>query len=410
ARFTLDTASEFLFGQNLNTLSSSLPVPGQGGIGAKGSVTTDAWGSFAQAFEEIQQIVTNRRRLGYTWPLFELFDDKTTPQVTVIRRFLDPIVRQVLLDKEAMENSGIESRIEEKAFIQHLAESTNDAGLIRDQILSVLLASRDTTACLLTYVTYFLTMYPDVTKKLRTEILKYCGPDGALTYDNTRHLKYLRAVINETLRLFPPIPLNMRESRATSCALPPADPTYTSFSTAPLYMPKNTTFLYFPALTQRNPALWGKDADTFDPERWLDPERLARFIANPMMFTPFSAGPRICLGQNYAYHEASYFLVRLLQQFDTFTLASDVQPKESLPPCEWKQACKTGQAAVEQIWPAAAMTLYVKVSIYTRHHAAKSHWKYPGWIMGPIRAIWRTVRLTLGLLQETSSCCKYAVM
>jgi len=147
----------------LNTLSSSLPVPGQGVIGAKGSVTTDSWGSFAQAFEEIQQIVTNRRRLGYTWPLFELFDDKTTPQVTVIRRFLDPIVRQVLLDKETMKNSGIESRMEEKTFIQHLAESTKgqtiylpkmisfiliniavDAGLIRDQILSVLLASRDT--------------------------------------------------------------------------------------------------------------------------------------------------------------------------------------------------------------------------------------------------------------------------
>jgi hypothetical protein len=124
ARFTLDTASEFLFGQNLNTLSSSLPVPGQGVIGAKGSVTTDSWGSFAQAFEEIQQIVTNRRRLGYIWPLFELFDDKTTPQVTAIRLYLDPIVTQVLHDMEAMENSGLESPMEEKTFIQHLAEST----------------------------------------------------------------------------------------------------------------------------------------------------------------------------------------------------------------------------------------------------------------------------------------------
>src|ERR1700720_1527525 len=65
ARFTLDTASEFLFGLNLNTLSSSLPVPGEGVIGAKGSITADSWGSFAQAFEEIQQIVTTRRRLGY---------------------------------------------------------------------------------------------------------------------------------------------------------------------------------------------------------------------------------------------------------------------------------------------------------------------------------------------------------
>jgi len=103
----------------------------------------------------------------------------------------------------------------------------------------------------------------------------------------------VRAVLNETLRLFPPIPLNSRESRHTSCTLSTADPTFPSVSSAPLYMPKNTTFMYMPILTQRNPALWGKDADVFDPERWLDPDRLAKFTANPMMFTPFSAGPRI---------------------------------------------------------------------------------------------------------------------
>jgi len=44
---------------------------------------------------------------------------------------------------------------------------------------------------------------------------------------------------------------------------------------------------------QRNKVLWGPDADEFDPERWIDPSRLSRFTSNPMMFTPFSAGPRI---------------------------------------------------------------------------------------------------------------------
>lgn len=44
---------------------------------------------------------------------------------------------------------------------------------------------------------------------------------------------------------------------------------------------------------QRNKVLWGHDADEFDPERWIDPNKLSRFTSNPMMFTPFSAGPRI---------------------------------------------------------------------------------------------------------------------
>jgi hypothetical protein len=93
-------------------------------MGPKGSVTTDSWGSFAQAFEEIQQIITARRRLGYIWPLFEISGDKTAPHVKAIRDFLDPIVEQVLLDRQATETSGIEKPMDEKTFIQHLAEST----------------------------------------------------------------------------------------------------------------------------------------------------------------------------------------------------------------------------------------------------------------------------------------------
>jgi Cytochrome P450 len=103
----------------------------------------------------------------------------------------------------------------------------------------------------------------------------------------------VRAVINETLRLFPPVPLNVRESRSTSIALPPPDSTYATTSNEPLYMPKNTVIMFLPLLTQRNPALWGPDADEFDPERWIQPERILKIGTNPTMFAPFSMGPRI---------------------------------------------------------------------------------------------------------------------
>jgi hypothetical protein len=105
----------------------------------------------------------------------------------------------------------------------------------------------------------------------------------------------VRAVINETLRLFPPVPLNVRESRASPCLLPPSDPSYPDSGNdhLPLYMPGSTTIIYLPLIVQRNKALWGPDADEFDPERWLQPERIAKFVANPSMFAPFSAGPRI---------------------------------------------------------------------------------------------------------------------
>ncbi|KAF4565700.1 cytochrome P450 family protein [Pleurotus pulmonarius] len=367
SRFTLDAASEFLFGHNLGTLSGSLPIAGKTAMGPKGSATHDSWGSFAQAFEMAQQIVTTRARLGYFWPLFELFQDKTSPHTAAIRRWLDPLVREALEQKTARSPDGGQSPVGEKNFMQHLADSTEDPVLIRDQLLSMLLASRDTTACLLTFVVYFMALHPEVAQKLRAEVLEHCGVDGTPTVDRIRNLKYMRAVINETLRLFPPVPLNVRETRGSSCALPPPDPTYDNDG-SPLYMPSRTLIMYFPILTQRSTALWGEDADEFDPERWIEPSRLEKILANPSMWAPFSAGPRICIGQEYAYNEASYILVRVLQQFDVFKLALDAQPDGSLPPVEWKR--RKGRQAVEQVWPGSAMTLYIKGGLWV--HFGKS--------------------------------------
>jgi hypothetical protein len=137
-------------------------------------------------------------------------------------------------------------------------------------------------------------------------------------------------------------------------------------------MPANTVLMYYPLLIQRDPRLWGPDADSFDPERWINPERLANFTRNPIMFTPFSAGPRICVGQTYALTEASYFLVRLLQKFDTFTLAPEAQNPDNLPPVEWRENGKIGRQVIEQCWPVGAMTLFVKGGLWVRFATSES--------------------------------------
>lgn len=179
----------------------------------------------------------------------------------------------------------------------------------------------DQTACLLTYVTYFMAMHPEVTKRMREEVLRTHGSHQVPTYDSVHNLKYsectppsvpttihpiaVRAVLNETLRLFPPVPLNVRECRSEPCALPPSRQTaarYVPTPQEPLFVPARAIVMYFPLLMQRNPDLWGADADAFDPERWLDPRRVARLTANPLMFTPFSAGPRIVSA-----HRATHF-------------------------------------------------------------------------------------------------------
>ncbi|KAK0502046.1 cytochrome P450, partial [Armillaria luteobubalina] len=96
-------------------------------------------------------------------------------------------------------------------------------------------------------------------------------------------------------------------------------------------------------LMHRRTELWGPDALEFDLDRFLD-SRLHRYLTpNPFIFVPFNAGPRICLGHQeplilckstskFAYNEASYYFIRLLQTFSSFILATDAQPAEGAPP------------------------------------------------------------------------------
>ena len=69
-----------------------------------------------------------------------------------------------------------------------------------------------------------------------------------------------------------------------------------------------------------------------------------------------------CLGQNFAYNEMSFFIVRLLQRVARFELAPDAQPEGSLPPQRWKNG--EGRQAVEQIWPASSVTTCIKVGLH----------------------------------------------
>lgn len=67
-----------------------------------------------------------------------------------------------------------------------------------------------------------------------------------------------------------------------------------------------TPVRYSVMLMQRRKDLWGADALEWLPERWIDQERVNEITTDPFKFLPFNAGPRICLGQNFAYNEISF--------------------------------------------------------------------------------------------------------
>jgi hypothetical protein len=128
SRFTLDSASEFLFGMKLDTLSQPLPVPGNVKLGPKGSMPIDGgteFDEFTAAFEHVAVVTTQRGAQGEIWPLLELFGDKTEDAIATIMTWLDPIVERTITENQRRKERGVATDASENAFLDFLASKTD---------------------------------------------------------------------------------------------------------------------------------------------------------------------------------------------------------------------------------------------------------------------------------------------
>ena len=197
-------------------------------MGPKGSATGDTWGSFMSAFESAQLNITKRGRLGPIWPLFELFKDKNEEHSNVIKQWLDPLVQRALAEKRRSEEMEVSSPIAEKNFLQHLADSTDGKGfflmkkmfhasidrflphrpldpvLIRDQLLSMLLASRDTVSVSLKKRHHSFSIDMRLTDRLRPDIYHLLHGHSSRCHTKVacRSSPTLRSIILSDIRKF----------------------------------------------------------------------------------------------------------------------------------------------------------------------------------------------------------------
>ncbi|KAJ3521221.1 hypothetical protein NMY22_g12406 [Coprinellus aureogranulatus] len=332
ARFTMDSATEFLFAKDVRSLGAGLPYPHYSPLAQSSQNSDHPSNRFARAFDEAQGLMSTRTRKGMNWRLYEFWRDEVEVRMRVINGFLDPIIEAAIQrnagrigEKEGMVDSHADDDV---SLLDHLARHTSDQKVLRDETLNILLAGRDTTANSITWAVYMLSQHPEVLRKLREEILEKVGETRRPTFTDMKDMKYLRAVINETLRLYPAV---------------------VGYSV--LLMHKRTD-------------LWGPDAEKFDPDRFLD-DRVKTYITpNPFIFLPFNAGPRICLGQQFAYHETSFFLIRLLQRFTNIQHILEAQLPASRPPLEWKG--QSGPKGVDDVRIKSQLTMSVNGGVWVK--------------------------------------------
>lgn len=179
--------------------------------------------------------------------------------------------------------------------------SDMDDELIRDQLLTMLIAGHDTSTALLSWALYLVGQHPTVMQKIQDEVDNILGVEPP-RFEQLSKLTYLDQVINETLRLYPPIHLG---SRLTASALE-----FQGYT-----IPMNTRVMYSIYLTQRMEHYW-------DHPQVFNPDRFAPGAIRPAPYTflPFGGGARNCIGAAFAQVEAKIVLARLFQRY-TFALS-----------------------------------------------------------------------------------------
>ncbi|KAK6389101.1 hypothetical protein LTR65_007026 [Meristemomyces frigidus] len=299
---TMDSATEFLFGESTDSLSK----PSSDG--------------FAEAFTRSQDYIGNLARWGkmsYLFPANKEWDHDRK----FVHAFVDHYVEKglakrtkLLAEKSSSEKPG------RYIFIDELVRQTTDRIRIRSELLNILLAGRDTTASLLTNAWFTISKRPDIWAKLQAEV---AGLDGELpSFEQLKDMKYLKAVLNESLRLYPVVPTNSREAECDTTLPLGGGPD----GSAPLFIEKGGLVAWSVYAMHRRKDYYGEDADDFRPERWLDDPATGKKGLRPgWEYLPFNGGPRICLGQQYALTEASYTTVRLCQAFGEIE-SRDQQP------------------------------------------------------------------------------------
>jgi fatty acid omega-hydroxylase len=282
-RYTLDTIGEIGFGRTIGSLE-------------------DPSSPFLMSFDKAQQIVF-MRFVNPIWPIFRAMGVGSESERVEHFGRLDQYSREIVRELREGINCGTDREAKQSFVGLFLADAqkrndTISEDYLRDLVLNFLIAGRDTTAQALAWTFYLLCNYPEVESKAREEVNEVCSAAG-LQYDDVNRMPYLTAIIHETLRLYPSVPLAIKYTVADDVW---PDGTF---------VPAGANAAYNTYAMGRDKTIWGEDAEVFRPERWLEMERMPSNYDYPA----FKGGPRECLGRRLAMIEMKMLLATLLPRF-----------------------------------------------------------------------------------------------
>jgi cytochrome P450 len=190
-------------------------------------------------------------------------------------------------------------------LLAHLLRAVDDGGSggmtstqLRNETLTLLLSGHETTASALSWTLFLLATHPEIERRFRSEVAAVIGDAREPSLEDVSHLEYTGMVLNEALRLYPPIWVLERRAIAGDII-------------GGYHIPAGSTVVVSPFILHRHEAFW-PDPSSFDPERFAAPQTAGR---PPHAYLPFGAGPHQCIGAHFATLEARIILVMLAQRY-----------------------------------------------------------------------------------------------
>ncbi|KAG6720257.1 hypothetical protein I3842_03G050200 [Carya illinoinensis] len=266
----------------------------------------------ARAFDMASEVCARRGAA----PLFIIWKIKRWLGVGSERRLKDAVrevhayVTVIIQNRKKKINQG-EVRSEDDLLSRFISAGYEDE-VIRDMVISFIMAGRDTTSAAMTWLFWLLSCHPDTEQELLKEI-EYVWED-VLGFESLKELVLLKACLCESMRLYPPVAWDSKHAIVNDL-LPDGTP-----------INAGDRLTYFPYGMGRMEALWGKDQFEFKPDRWFiepDKERGALKKVCPYKFPIFQAGPRVCLGKEMAFIQMKYVVASILRRFEIRPVSSD---------------------------------------------------------------------------------------
>ncbi|KAK8085342.1 Cytochrome P450 94C1 [Apiospora hydei] len=271
---------------------------------------------FTKAFDYASG-VTAERFQNPLWFVTELVTGaRFRRSLATVKSFGEKIVRSAIEDRRSEKHAASESKLDEVSgtLIQSFLDTITNEGFVAEAALNYLSAGRDTVAQALTWTMMLLMHNRSATGKVRNEVQQLVqsldgldeagdGVDPALSVNFTPvALPYTMAVFYESLRLYPPIPFEIKQcEKATT--LPDGT-----------FLPSKSVLVFCPWAMNRSRISWGEDADEFRPERWLVDGKLVTKSASE--FPVFNGGARTCLGKKMAELMAAQVIATMILTFD----------------------------------------------------------------------------------------------